>query len=81
MMAREGDAILRLTKEFYGYGFYYNEARKVDTELVKDWAAILLFCASLLAVTHGCYLTSTPGTIVATFQLRLLLTERSSLNT
>jgi hypothetical protein len=42
-MTSQGDRILGLTKEHSGWDVYNNEARKVDTELVKDWTTSLNF--------------------------------------
>jgi hypothetical protein len=42
-MTREGERILGMTKENSGWDVYNNEARKVDTELVKDWTTSLNF--------------------------------------
>lgn len=39
----EGDWVLGLMPEYSGWDVYNNEAKKVDTELVKDWTASLNF--------------------------------------
>lgn len=39
----EGDRILGLPKEYSGWDVYNNEAKKMDTELVKDWTSSLNF--------------------------------------
>jgi hypothetical protein len=47
----EGGALPAMTKEYSGWDVYNNEAKKTDTELVKDWReslnSLLLFVSSL----------------------------------
>ena len=49
---RQDDGVLGLKKEYSGWDVYNNEAKKVDTELVKDWTAslnfLLLFVSALI---------------------------------
>lgn len=49
-----GDSVPGLSKELSGWDVYNNEAKKVDTELVKDWMSslnsLLIFAAIFAAV-------------------------------
>jgi hypothetical protein len=44
----ESGRIAGLVKEYSGWDVYNNEARKVDTELVKDWTGSLKFLPLLV---------------------------------
>lgn len=48
----DGGLLPRMTNEYSGWDVYNNEAKKVDTELVKDWTASL---NSLLLFVSGLY--------------------------
>jgi hypothetical protein len=69
----EGDRIAGLVKEYSGWDVYNNEARKVDTELVKDWTAslnsLLLFVSHLVMLSDasehsiGCHFCRCPDRV------------------
>jgi Family of unknown function (DUF6535) len=54
----EGDRILGMTKENSGWDVYNNEARKVDTELVKDWTTSLNFLLIFVSFTPTIHILS-----------------------
>lgn len=57
----EADRIPEFVKEYSGWDVYNNEARKVDTELVKDWTASLNFLLLFVSLlVRRCIVSNDP---------------------